>query len=112
VAPASGADGDYNPSSACASKMPAFRITYGYQQSACGGAGGDGAYCQAAFDTVVNLYRSAHQCSAASDAIPPPPCIAYRGCDQPVLECKYAGMGHDLPPGWSADVWSWLSTFQ
>jgi polyhydroxybutyrate depolymerase len=103
VAPASGADGDYNPSSACASRMPAFRITYGDQ---------DGSYPQAAFDTVVNLYRSAHQCSTASDAIPPPPCIAYRGCDQPVLECKYAGMGHDLPPGWSADVWSWLSTFQ
>ena len=100
VAPASGADGNYN--SVCVPKMPAFRITYGVPD----------AYSQTEFDIVVNLYRNAHQCAAVSDAIPPTPCVAYRGCDQPVVECGYAGLGHDLPPNWSADVWSWLSTFR
>jgi len=98
VAASSGADGNYNPS--CLPSLPALRLSY---------ADND-IYPQSAFDIAVGLYRTAHHCSTSSDPLASP-CLSYRGCDAPVIECRYPGLGHTLPAGWAGDVWSWFSSF-
>ena len=99
VASASGADGDYNP--ACTSSMPALRTSYADPD----------VYPQSAFALTVALYRTAHGCgTGAADPVSPAPCVAYRDCDAPVVECRYPGLGHQFPPNWSNDVWAWFAS--
>jgi polyhydroxybutyrate depolymerase len=100
IAPASGDDAHYN--AACGTKVPAFRITYGDR---------DPQYAQSDFADAVSFERTAHGCSSLSGAVLPLPCIGYHGCDQPVIECKYAGMGHMLPDSWAADTWDFFASF-
>ena len=100
VAPASGDEVDWN--STCVSARPAFRLTY---------ADND-AYTQAQFDASVAFFRAGNHCAAQSDPVAPSPCIAYRSCDHPVMECRYAGLGHNLPPNWAQETWDFLSSFQ
>ena len=100
IAPASGDDAHYNAT--CGTTVPAFRITYGDS---------DPDYLQSDFADVVNFERNAHGCSADYDTVNPSPCISYRGCGQPVIECKYAGMGHTWPEDWAPKTWKFFATF-
>jgi polyhydroxybutyrate depolymerase len=83
--------------------LPAYRITYGDK---------DEGYPQKGFADVVSVYRSGNHCKTTFTATSPSPCIAYDGCDNPVIECKYAGMGHTYPPNWEVGTWDFLSSFQ
>jgi polyhydroxybutyrate depolymerase len=100
IAPASGDDAHYNAT--CGTTVPAFRITYG---------DADPDYAQSYFADVVDWERTAHGCSDAHDAVSPAPCIAYRSCSKPVIECKYAGMGHARPEDWAAATWNFFASF-
>ena len=92
VAPFSGAETNYNPT--CSTKKyPAVRYRYGTAS----GTAGDGAYSLKEFQDTTTFYRNAHQCSPESDPFPPDPCIIYRGCGRPVVECVFATMGHQQP---------------
>jgi len=101
IAPASGDDAHYNAT--CGATAPAFRITYG---------DADPYYAQSDFADAVAFERTAHGCLADYDPVNPTPCIAYRSCGQPVIECKYAGMVHTRPSNWAADTWGFFASFQ
>jgi polyhydroxybutyrate depolymerase len=101
IAPASGDEVSYNPTCPGAVR-PAFRLTYGDN---------DGAYTQQQFRDSVDFFRAAHGCSTSSDAVTPSPCVAYRGCAKPVIECRYAGIGHSWPSTWARDTWTFFSSF-
>jgi polyhydroxybutyrate depolymerase len=106
IAPFSGADTGYNPS--CSTKKyPAVRFRYG----SASGDKGDGAYTLKEFQDTTLFYRKAHGCSTVSDPFPPDPCIVYRGCRQPVVECRFVNMGHQGPAADEAlEVWKfWKS---
>jgi poly(3-hydroxybutyrate) depolymerase len=111
VAPASGGEiVSGGSTSAGSAAKAAYRLTYDP---------GDPNY---SFGGVLNLYRNAHGCSAASDDTdisnpggPTGVCKAYTGCaaGAPVIACVYSGLGHGIPqPGWKDDVWRFFSGFQ
>jgi polyhydroxybutyrate depolymerase len=84
-----------------ARRLPALRATYA--------AGGDGAYTKAEFAAPVDFFRQVHGCSAESDPIDPAPCVSYRGCAEPVIDCAYRGLGHAFPPDFAAATWGFFS---
>lgn len=100
IAPASGPE--LYPSGECqGSGRPAFRMTY---------ADND-AYPPEMFDERIEFYRTEHGCSETSTPIEPSPCIAYDGCDEPVIACEYAGLGHAWPADYGVETWSFFSQF-
>lgn len=72
-------------------------------------ANGDGAYTAQQFASTGQLYRSLSSCSATSSPTSPSPCVSYQGCKNSVIECRYNGLGHGLPPNWASDTWSFFS---
>jgi len=44
--------------------------------------------------------------------IQPAPCISYKGCDEPVIQCEPGGLGHhDWKPGGTNPLGAWFLTF-
>lgn len=80
----------------------AYRLTYGSE---------DTGYPSAQFDAVTALFRKALRCGDNPQPAAPSPCVAYQGCSAPMIVCKYAGLGHALPPGWAQDTWSFFTSF-
>lgn len=80
----------------------AYRLTYG---------SADGSYPSAQFDAVIGLYRKALACRPDPLPAAPLPCVAYQGCAAPMIVCKYAGLGHNLPSGWADDTWHFFESF-
>jgi poly(3-hydroxybutyrate) depolymerase len=106
LAPASGAEwgNELGFNLDCGTRpLPAYRITYGDK---------DDGYTQLAFVDVVKTYRTGNHCKTTFTATSPSPCVAYDGCDHPVIECKYAGMGHTYPPNWQVGTWDFFASFQ
>ena len=98
IAPASGPE-LYPPGECIDSVRPAFRMTY---------ADND-AYPPAMFAERIAFYRTEQGCSETSTPIEPSPCIAYDDCDQPVIACEYAGLGHAWPADYGAETWKFFS---
>jgi poly(3-hydroxybutyrate) depolymerase len=97
---ASGSGGFYIKANA---EDVAYRFTYGTK---------DTAYSQAQFAMALMEFHDANHCSSTTTPSDPSPCLAYTGCDHPVVYCSYAGMGHQLPTGWGADTWAFFETFR
>ena len=72
----------------------------------------DGAYSAEQFAATSQLYRSFEGCNSASSPTSPSPCVAYQGCKNPVIECRYSGLGHALPATWASDSWTFFSGLQ
>jgi poly(3-hydroxybutyrate) depolymerase len=83
-----------------AARLPALRMTY---------AENDPFYDRAELAGAVRFFRDAHRCG---DGAPtdPAPCVAYRGCAQPVVECRYPRGGHQMPGGFAEDSWAFFSS--
>ncbi|MFP6686449.1 MAG: hypothetical protein VB934_17145, partial [Polyangiaceae bacterium] len=43
---------------------------------------------KAILDYYIELWRTRNNCSAETEAIQPAPCISYKGCDEPVIQCE------------------------
>jgi len=100
VAAASGSDVTRIPRCP-APRLPALRATYA--------ARGDGVYSKEQFAASVAFFRQAHHCAAESDPIDPAPCVAYRGCAEPVIDCPYRGLGHAFPADFAEATWGFFS---
>jgi polyhydroxybutyrate depolymerase len=88
---------------ACTSTRPAYRATIGTA---------DEYYPVADVHAVTQTYRTAHHCSSGTTGSPPsPPCVAYTGCDAPVIECVFDGLGHWFPEGGQQAVWTFFAGF-
>jgi poly(3-hydroxybutyrate) depolymerase len=74
-------------------------------------AKGDEGYPEPDFISTSALYRSFDACPGPSQAIQPEPCVAYRGCAAPFIECAYDRLGHTIPRGWAADSSAFFATF-
>lgn len=92
----------------CSDEISAFRLSY---------SDDDNAYSDANFQSVLSFFREAHGCSDTFTDGPVPAgtqngvCKTYSGCDKPVVECVYPGIGHRVPNGWGEDVWAFMSSF-
>jgi poly(3-hydroxybutyrate) depolymerase len=53
-------------------------------------------------------WRELAGCQATTRAVDPPPCVAYDGCDKPVVWCGFDG-AHEVPAWAPAAVWSFFS---
>ncbi len=85
----------------CTARRPAYRVTIGTQ---------DPYYSVAEVHKVTETYRTAHHCVTATTASPPsPPCLAYKGCDTPVIECVFDGLEHWFPNDGQEAVWTFFS---
>jgi polyhydroxybutyrate depolymerase len=71
---------------------------------------GDQAYKAQYFSSTAELYRSFNACSTATTAAESGPCLSFDGCTKPFVECPYPGLGHQLPPNWASDTWSFFSS--
>jgi polyhydroxybutyrate depolymerase len=87
-----------------ARRLPAFRATYQGR--------GDGVYSKEEFAASVAFFRQVHGCKAESDPIAPAPCVAYRGCAQPVVDCPYRGLGHGFPADFAEATWAFFSSLR
>jgi polyhydroxybutyrate depolymerase len=99
IAPASGAYLAGMPRCP-APRMPALRATYDRE---------DPSASSAELVAAVTFFRQVHHCAAESDPVEPAPCISYRGCDAPVIQCEHHGLGHNLPPGFARRSWGLLA---
>lgn len=100
IAPASGTNLAAIP--ACpAGKLPALRATFAEK--------GDWAYSEDELVKSVTFFRKAHHCSDQSDPVEPAPCVSYRGCDQPVVDCRYPGLGHTIAPRFAEATWKFFA---
>lgn len=101
IAPASGPE--FFPSiypEACPdTDRPAFRMTYATND----------AYPPQMFADTIEWHRTQQSCSNDAIDIDPPPCIAYEGCEDPVIACEYEGLGHAWPSDWAESTWSFFS---
>ena len=84
-----------------ARKLPALRATYA--------AGGDAFYSREEFAGSVAFFRRVHGCAAESDPVDPAPCVAYRGCAEPVIDCPYRWLGHRFPNDFAPATWAFFS---
>jgi polyhydroxybutyrate depolymerase len=82
-----------------AGKLPALFAAY---------AENDPFYDLRELSLSVAFFRQTQRCAGAADPVEPPPCVAYRGCAQPVIECRYRSIGHDLPPGFTENSWAFF----
>jgi polyhydroxybutyrate depolymerase len=100
VAPASGDEIGVN--SQCPSrKIPAFRLTY---------SDNDFFYKLPDFEASIAFFRGVHRCEPTADAVAPAPCVAYRGCRQPVVACLYPRWGHRLPQDYASATWAFFAS--
>jgi poly(3-hydroxybutyrate) depolymerase len=81
--------------------IPAFRATYA--------AAGDGVYKKEELAASVAFFRQVHHCAVESDPVEPAPCVAYRGCAKPVVDCAYRPFGHFLPPDFARATWDFFT---
>jgi poly(3-hydroxybutyrate) depolymerase len=72
---------------------------------------GDPAYPAPDFATTTKLIQSFNQCATSSTSVSPSPCVSYDSCAQPFVECAYDGIGHNIPPNWGNDTWTFFSGF-
>lgn len=101
IAPSSGtAWGSWRD--ACPGDAPAWRVTIG---------DADGFYPVADVQSNTDFFRARHGCTAETDPADPAPCVAHRGCDAPVIQCVYPGMGHQIPDGGAAAIWDFFQGF-
>jgi poly(3-hydroxybutyrate) depolymerase len=75
-------------------------------------AKGDDGYPEQDFVSTSALYRSFDACTESSQPVPPEPCVAYRGCAAPFIECAYPRLGHTVPPRWAAESWAFFTAFR
>jgi poly(3-hydroxybutyrate) depolymerase len=87
---------------------------------------GDQFYSVSEFKATAQLMRFLNTCEPAGTTTtcpgctitPPPappavnPCVTYGTCTNPVVECQYPGMGHQLPGNWGTDTWNFFEGFQ
>jgi hypothetical protein len=66
----------------------------------------DGTHPIANVDAVIADFAAVHHCMQTTAPSSPEPdvCAAYNGCDVPVIECRYPGMGHQAPTSGGADA--------
>jgi polyhydroxybutyrate depolymerase len=102
IAPASGPE--FYPSqypAACPdTERPAFRMTYATND----------AYPPQMFADTIAYYRDEHGCQLEPAATDPAPCVAYQGCDEPVIACEYEGLGHAWPADWADQTWAFFTS--
>jgi poly(3-hydroxybutyrate) depolymerase len=84
-----------------ATRLPALRASYDVD--------GDPFYSREELAGAVAFFRRAHHCAAESDPVDAAPCVAYRGCDAPVVDCAYRGLGHNPPPGFARRTWAFFA---
>jgi polyhydroxybutyrate depolymerase len=104
IAPASGPElfPSIYPEACPETDRPAFRMTYATND----------AYPPQMFADTIEWHRTQQSCSNDAIDIEPPPCIAYEGCEDPVIACEYEGLGHAWPSDWAESTWSFFSQFQ
>ena len=104
IAPASGPE--FYPSTypaACPdTARPAFRMTYATND----------AYPPQMFADTIEWHRTEQSCSGDPMPTEPAPCVAYEGCDQPVVACEYEGLGHAWPGDWADETWAFFSQLE
>jgi len=59
---------------------------------------------------LTDDFRAIHGCSTRSHEIDPH-CRAYDGCREPVIQCVYPGLTHELPSNGGRELWSFLRSF-
>jgi hypothetical protein len=69
---------------------------------------GDAGFSAQEFASTLALYRSWDSCGTDSVAVGSD-CVSYQGCTEPMLDCRYPGLGHTLPPNWGNDTWSFFT---
>lgn len=101
IAPASGPElyPSIYPEACPDTERPAFRMTY---------ADND-AYSPEMFAAILEWQRTEHGCAAETAPVEPSPCVAYQGCDEPVIACEYPGLGHAWPSDWATETWAFFS---
>jgi polyhydroxybutyrate depolymerase len=104
IAPASGPEffPDSYPAACPDTARPAFRMTYATND----------AYPPQMFADTIEWHRTEQNCSPRSAPIDPDPCLAYEGCDEPVIACEYEGLGHAWPADWADESWAFFSQFE
>lgn len=76
---------------------PLYRFT--------GDIAGDVFYSATLMRSTVDMVRAHNGCSLATASIGSP-CSEYQWCSARVIECRYAGLGHAIPPNWGTDTWN------
>lgn len=59
----------------------------------------------------VNEWRSRNACSSRKQSVAPQPCVAYDGCQNPVVWCRIPGLGHDVWSQGAQATWDFFSGF-
>jgi poly(3-hydroxybutyrate) depolymerase len=101
IAPMSGGTFD-TVTDACLTHAPAYRATIG---------DADPFVPLATVRHITNDLRARHGCSEQTHPSGPH-CRAYEGCDAPVVQCVYPGMGHEVPDHGGRDAWRFLRSFR
>ncbi len=100
IAPLSGGVWD-NVSDTCRAHAPAFRIAVG---------DADPHLPVRVVQHLTDEFRAIHGCATRSHETDPH-CRAYDGCREPVIQCVYPGLGHELPSNGGREIWSFLRSF-
>jgi polyhydroxybutyrate depolymerase len=101
VAPLAGGTWD-SVSAGCSAQVPALRISLGEE---------DRLAPPAVLHHVADEFRARQHCSNRSHPAGDH-CLAADGCEAPVIECSYPGLGHELPPGAGREVWAFFRSFE
>jgi polyhydroxybutyrate depolymerase len=86
----------------CTAQVPAFRETLGTS---------DPYYSVANVAKVVQHFATAQHCGTTTTQSTPQECLAYTGCDLPVVTCTYPGMSHQVPGTGGKDAWAFFKQF-
>jgi predicted esterase len=63
-------------------------------------------------DYYIELWRTRNACTEQTEPFEPDPCIAYLGCEQAVVQCEPAGLGHmNWRPGGASPFGAWFLSF-
>jgi len=112
VVPTSSGERNTGYDGACTEETSAFMMSY---------SDNDQAYTQEAFRSIIDFYKGSQGCEDGTVDGPAPAvstegatgsCKSYVGCDAPVIECLYPGMGHAKPELWREDIWTFVKSFQ
>lgn len=100
VAPMAGGTWD-SVSTGCRDQVPALRIAEGEE---------DRLAPPVVLHHVADEFRARQHCSSRSHSAGAH-CLAADGCEAPVIECSYPGLGHELPPDAGREVWAFFRSF-
>ena len=57
----------------------------------------------------IDMWRTRNTCGAETEPFAPEPCVAYLGCDAPVVQCEPPGLRHqNWRPGGASPFGMWF----